>query len=46
MEALLQNSTNVGIGPVYSQGNSCTRNRVSKDWKGGEEELGGGECGV
>ena len=40
---LLQNSTNVGVGRLYSQGNSCIMNRVSKNWNGGKEELGGRE---
>ena len=43
METLLQDSTNVGIGRVYSQGQGCTRNRVSKDWDSSKKELGGGE---
>ena len=33
-------------GPVHKQGDSCTRNRVSKDWNDGKEELGGREGGV
>ena len=38
-ETLLQNCPNVGIGSVYSQEHSYTRNRVSKDWNGGKEEF-------
>ena len=38
----MKDSTNIGVRSVDSQRNSCSRNRVSKNWDIGKEEFAGG----
>ena len=35
MDGLLQDSTNMGVGRVYSQGHGCTGDRMCEHWNGG-----------
>ena len=43
---MLKNSTHMRVGCINSQGDGCSRFRVSKDMDRGKEELGVTECGV